>query len=150
MFTVHNHGWLSMVQYCYTMLYPQYWIIIGSFYKVNPGLINPNGCLFGGVSFELCFFGCSRSIHWQHISTRTLRNGVLPRDLPTLGICLGRCLRNASARLFSLMLYNLDSCFAIHQRLRDLPTRTCLRKCLRTPTPHRESPTQPYWSSIFI
>ena len=88
------------------------------------------------------------TIHWQHMSTRTLRNGVLPTDLLTPGLCYVWDIAYATRPqgFFSLMLSN---CFAIHQALCDLPTPTCLHKSLRMPTPHRESPTQPYWNSIF-
>ena len=46
--------------------------------------------------------------------------------------------------------FKLDYCMSdpFIKRLLDLPTRTCLHKCLRMPTLHRESPTQPYWSSL--
>ena len=54
----------------------------------------------GKTQLSQFFFGCYGSIHWQHMSSRTLRNGVLPRDWPTPGICLWHCLYNASASFF--------------------------------------------------
>ena len=53
------------------------------------------------------FFGCSGSIHWQHMPTRTLRNEVLPRDLPTPGICVGTLPTRRFREVFFLR------CFAI-------------------------------------
>ena len=58
-------------------------------------------CFRGTPIWAVLFFGCSGSIHRQHMSTRTLHNGFLPRDLPTPGICVGtlptQCFRKVSS-----------------------------------------------------
>ena len=46
------------------------------------------------------FFGCSGSIHWQYMSTLTLRNEVLPGDLSTPGICVGTLLTQCLCDFF--------------------------------------------------
>ena len=47
------------------------------------------------------FSGCSGSIHWQYMSTRTLRNGVLPGDLSTPGMCVGTLLTQCLCDFFA-------------------------------------------------
>ena len=59
------------------------------------------------IQLSRVFFGCSGSIHWQHMPTRTLRNEVLPRDLPTPGICAGTLPTQRFREVFFLR------CFAI-------------------------------------